>query len=319
MNMAEYKHIPVMLGEALDYLLLAPGKNIIDCTLGGAGYTTAIAEKIKPKGKVIAIDLDDMAIKNAEKIIKSKNLTNVILVRDNFKNVYQIAKNIYSKESIREFDGIVLDLGLSSAQLADQNRGFSFQLDAPLEMEFSGKGNIAKEIVNNWQCDEIEKIIKEYGEERFARNIAKNITLARKDKYIETTKELVEIIARSVPGAYRNNRKIHFATRTFQALRIAANDELKSLQIVLPQAVRLLAPGGRIVVIAYHSLEDRIVKHFFKTEAKKCICPPESPICTCQHEPSLKIITKKAILPASAEIKINPRSRSAKLRAVEKI
>ncbi|HAM87919.1 MAG: Ribosomal RNA small subunit methyltransferase H [Candidatus Falkowbacteria bacterium GW2011_GWC2_38_22] len=325
--MAEYKHIPVMLREALDFLLLSPGKNIIDCTLGGAGYTVAIAREVGEKGSVLAIDLDSLAIENAKKIIKEKELKNISLVQDNFKNVYQITKKIWPEEQCKKVDGIVLDLGLSSAQLADRNRGFSFQLDAPLEMLFGNiqysidniqYGTRTKDIVNTWSEKEIEKIIKEYGEERFARSITKGIVTARKNGNIETTKQLVDIIAKSVPGIYRNNKKIHFATRTFQAMRIATNDELTSLKSVLLQSMELLSPGGRLVVISYHSLEDRIVKHFFRNEAKECICPPEIPICNCNHKPSLKIITKKAILPCSEEIKNNPRARSAKLRVVEK-
>lgn len=318
--MAEYKHIPVMLEEALDFLLLSPGKNIIDCTLGGAGYTIAIAKRIG-EGNVLSIDLDSMAIENAKRVIKENDLNNITIVQDNFKNVYQIANKNWQKNKNKTIDGIVLDLGLSSAQLSDRDRGFSFQLDAPLEMLFgeSQYGTRTRDIINTWRESEIENILKEYGEERFAKSIAKGIAVTRRNGDIETTKQLVDIISSSVPGIYRNNKKIHFATRTFQALRIASNDELESLKSVLKQSVELLSPGGRLVVISYHSLEDRIVKHYFRSEARECICAPEIPICNCDHKPKLKIVTKKAVLPKNEEIKQNPRSRSAKLRVAEKI
>jgi len=320
--MTDYKHVPVMLKEVLEYLPSVSGGNCIDCTLGGAGYTVAIAEKIFP-GRVLAIDLDGLAIANANALIKKKEILNIDICRGNFNNVYEVARNVWPPERTEKISGIVLDLGLSSAQLMDGNRGFSFQLDAPLEMRFGGRDNdyggiSVEKIVNDYKEQEIENIIKNYGEERYARGIAKGIVIARKNADIKTTKQLVEIIARSVPGAYRNGKKIHFATRTFQALRIAANNELASLESALRQATDLLMPGGRVIVISYHSLEDRIVKHFFRNQAKNCVCAPEIPICRCGHQPEMKIVEKKAILPSQEEIKTNPRSRSAKLRVAEK-
>ena len=322
-----------MLNEVIDFLSPEKNQNFIDCTLGGAGYTVAIAKLILPKGKILSIDLDQMALKNAESVIKKENLRNIKIVHGNFKDISKILQNNWNNKQNIQINGIVFDLGLSSAQLQDERRGFSFQLDAPLDMAFGGTHHTSHithhvslnnecstaEIVNNWGVAEIEKILKDYGEERFAKSIAKGIVDARKEGEIKKTKQLVGIIARAVPGKYRNNKKIHFATRTFQALRIATNDELNSLKKALPQALNILASGGRIAVISYHSLEDRIVKHFFKKESKDCLCPPEFPVCVCGHKAGLKIITKKALLPSNEEVKKNPRSRSAKMRVVEKI
>ena len=319
-SMKEYKHIPVMLNEVINFLSPKKNQNFIDCTLGGAGYTIAIAKLILPKGKMLSVDLDKMALKNAEAIIKKENLKNIKIAHGNFKDIAKILQDNWENPQETQINGIVFDLGLSSAQLQDERRGFSFQLDAPLDMAFGvQQAYSTEEIINNWREKEIEKILRDYGEERFAKSIAKGIIDARKDSKIKNTKQLVDIIAEAVPGKYRNNRKIHFATRTFQALRIATNDELNSLKNALPEALNILAKGGRIAVISYHSLEDRIVKHFFKKEAKDCLCPPELPVCRCGHKAGLKIITKKALLPSAEEVKKNSRSRSAKMRVIEKI
>lgn len=324
----KYKHIPVMLKEVLEYLEPSPGQNFIDCTLGGGGYTIAIAKKVGEKGTVLAIDLDKMAIKNLEFIIKNSEL-NIKSVRGNFKNLQKIVKNEFKGKEVK-FSGIVFDLGLSTAQLEDKSRGFSFQADTPLIMEFGiGEAESGMErtedIVNKWRQEDLERIIREYGEERFAGRIARGIVESRKQEPIKTTGELVEAISRVVPAAYKHNRrrggtrKIHFATRTFQALRIATNMELENLEQVLPQAVDLLAPGGRVAVVSFHSLEDRIVKRFFKKESKDCLCPPTLPICQCGHKARLKILTRKVVKPTEEEIENNPRAGSAKLRIVEKI
>ena len=331
-----YKHIPVMLKEVLEYLDPKSGQEFIDCTLGGAGYTVEIAKRVGATGKVLAIDLDKLAIENAKKVFKKTRLRqgyggqvkNVILIYGNFKNLQKIIKEEFKGERDK-FDGIVFDLGLSSAQLEDKSRGFSFQLDAPLDMAFGQEtGNRKQEtefIINNYKQEELTKILREYGEEKFARRIARKIVDYRNDKSIKTTGQLVYIIESAVQAIYNNNlrhsgaRKIHFATRTFQALRIATNKELESIEIALPQAVDLLRKGGRIAVISYHSLEDRIVKRFFKKESKSCLCPPDIPICQCGHKTQIKILTKKIVLPSEEEIKINPRARSAKMRVAEKI
>ncbi|MFH1661837.1 MAG: 16S rRNA (cytosine(1402)-N(4))-methyltransferase RsmH [Candidatus Falkowbacteria bacterium] len=312
----QYKHIPVMLKEVLEYLDPKPGENFIDCTLGGSGYTIAIAKKVGKNGTVLSIDLDEMAIKNAKDIIKKLKLNNIILVKDSFRNLLKI-KNKYFKE--RKINGIVFDLGLSSAQLDDRNRGFSFKEDESLNMAFGDveNGITTEEIINNYSEEELEKIIREYGEERFAKRISGAIINSRKSAPIKTAKQLAEIIKNSVPKRFQG--KIHPATKTFQALRIATNNEMESLKEALPQALNLLEKEGKIVIISYHSLEDRIVKRFFKEESRDCLCPPNFPACRCQHKARLKILTRRVIRPTEEEVTDNPRARSAKLRAIIKL
>ncbi len=321
----EYRHIPVMLDEVIKYLDPRPGQNFIDGTLGGGGYTAAIAKRILPAGKVIAIDLDELALSNArEKFkIEIKNIyprkgENIILAHDNFKNLQKITEENFTPPG--GFDGIVFDLGLSGAQLEDRSRGFSFNLpDSPLSMSFKGAGELtAEKIINNWSETELVKIFKEYGEEKFSKSIVKKIIEKRRLKPIKTVGELVEIIKLSVPRRMQS-AKIHPATKVFQALRVAVNRELENLQEALPQALGLLKPGGKIVVISYHSLEDRIVKQYTRQEAKDCLCPPAAPVCQCGHEARLKILTKGILRPTEEEVLRNPRARSAKLRAVEKL
>jgi 16S rRNA (cytosine1402-N4)-methyltransferase len=317
----QYSHIPVMLEEAIKHLKLKKDGNYIDCTLGGAGYTQAIAKQIGA-GKVVSIDLDELAINNAREILIKTKINNVILVNDNFKNLTKIIKENLGATAIGRISGIVLDLGLSSAQLQDRSRGFSFQVDTSLDMGFGQQhvsGLTTNEIVNHWSEEELNRIIRDYGEERYARNIAKKIVLARSSGEIITTGQLVKIIKSALPAYYLRKKGIHFATLTFQALRIATNDELNSLTEVLRQSIEVMAPGGRLVVISYHSLEDRIVKHYFRELNKDCICPPRQPICTCEHRAKIKIVTNKAILPTETEVAVNARARSAKLRTAEKI
>jgi len=318
----EYKHIPVMLNEVLKYLNPKEGEYFIDCTLGGCSYTIAIAKKIKSKGKILSIDLDDIAIKNAKSKIKNDKLDNVILVQDNFKNLKNIIEEKWQNNLTKKFNGIVFDLGLSSAQLDDIDRGFSFKLDSPLNMNFGQSSEFqdydTEYIINKWKLNDLRKIFYEYGEEKFSNRIASEIIKKRKEKEIKTTWQLVEIIKNAVPQWYQH-KKIHFATKIFQALRIATNDELQNLKKVLPIAVYLLKSKGKIVVISYHSLEDRIVKQFFKKESINCLCPPEIPVCRCNHKRKIKIINKKIIIPTEEEIKNNQRARSAKMRIAEKI
>ncbi|MFH1413159.1 MAG: 16S rRNA (cytosine(1402)-N(4))-methyltransferase RsmH [bacterium] len=308
------EHKPVMLEQIMDYLQIKPGNKAIDCTLGGGGYTLKLSQKVGTKGNVIAIDLDKLALDHAKALIKEHGLGNIILVHDNFANL----KEIIDKHLKTKVNAIVLDLGMSSAQLDDPERGFSFQTDADIDMSFGNPRVNTQTIVNKYSARELEEVIKKYGEERYARSIAKAIVQSRKKQRIITTKQLVDIIAKAVPGKYKQG-KIHFATRTFQALRIETNQELENLKAVLPQALEALKTGGRIAVLSFHSLEDRIVKNFFKQESKDCICPPELPTCQCYHKAKLKILTKKIIKPKQIEIKSNPRARSAKLRVAEKI
>lgn len=309
-----------MLEEVLSFLKPGRGNYFIDCTLGGAGYSLAIAEKTG-EGRVLSIDLDEAAIKNASQIIKTRGIKNVTLIHDNFKNLSKIVKNAFTAKEKSKLAGIVFDLGLSTAQLEDQSRGFSFRADAPLKMNFdrSATSLNAAVILNNWRQDELEKIIKEYGEEKFAKIIARRIVQVRRKEKITTTGQLIKIIKNSLPARHTATGRIHFATKTFQALRIAVNQELENLKEVLPQALELLNPGGRLVTVSYHSLEDRIVKRFLKEESKDCLCPPSYPLCRCGHQAKLKILTAKPLGPGDQELAKNPRARSAKLRAAEKI
>lgn len=323
----EYSHTPVMLDDVLEYLALKPGDNVIDCTMGGMGYSMEFARRVAPEGTVLAIDLDGMAIKNAKSKLKKEKITNIKIVNDNFKNLRKIIGTKWPKNLAKRFSGIVFDLGLSSAQLEDRTRGFSFKVDAPLKMGFglsihddSDFGiNDTEMIVNKYAEGRLRDILRDYGEERYAGNIARQIVEGRKEKEIVSTGELVDLISRAVPESYKKSNKIHFATRTFQALRIATNNEMESLTEALEAAVDLLSPGGKVIVISYHSLEDRIVKRFFREQERRCICPKEAPLCSCDHVPKLEIVTKRIITPSLEEIGKNPRARSAKMRVAKRI
>ena len=310
----EYKHVPVMLKEVLEYLRPKKNEYFIDGTLGGGGYTEALAKAVGLKGKILAIDLDEEALKNTAK----KDLANVILINDNFRNLSEIIKNYFTEETL--FDGFVVDLGLSSFQLSDERRGFSFRENAPLDMSFGSDGSSVKtkKIINLYSEKELARIFFEYGEEKNSKQIAKAIIANREIKPIETTGELAEIIKKAIPRRFWKER-IHPATKTFQALRIETNQELASLKEVLPAALKALKPGGRLAIVSFHSLEDRIVKDFFKENARGCICPPTLPLCRCNHRATLKIITTKPLIATEEEVKNNTRSRSAKLRIAEKM
>jgi len=303
----EYDHVPVMLPEVLDFLKPQPGDYFLDGTLGGGSYTFALADAVGATGKVLALDLDAAAITHADERIKNKKLSNIILVRDNFKNLVSAVRQHFPAG--QKFSGLVLDLGLSAYQLDDATRGFSFQGNRPLDMAFgTDSPNSTATIVNQARLEELTRIFREYGEERQAYRIAKLIVDRRREKKITTTRELIDIITAILP--VRPGQKIHPATRIFQALRIATNDELANLAAVLPEAISLLKPGGRLVVISFHSGEDRIVKNFFRDPAR----PDES-----ARPPALKILTKKPLIPSAEEAAINPKSRSAKLRAAVKL
>jgi len=293
-------HIPVLQKEVLEYLDPKPNQNFIDCTIGGGGHTLAILERILPKGRILGIDWSPELIQDLKiKIQKAKLKSSSTLVCDNFTNLKEIVK----REKFREVSGILFDLGMSSWHLKESKRGFSFLRNGSLDMRYNSQNpSTTEKIVNCWSRFEIEKILREYGEERFAKKIAEKIIEARRLKPIKTTFQLVEIIRRGMQKKYLNQR-IHFATRTFQALRIAVNDELNNLKKALPQAVEILKPEGRLVVISFHSLEDRIIKNFYRDST------PEK----------LEILTKKPIRPSVKEIKINSCSRSAKLRAAIKL
>ncbi|HKK54394.1 MAG TPA: 16S rRNA (cytosine(1402)-N(4))-methyltransferase RsmH [Patescibacteria group bacterium] len=310
-------HIPVMLKEVIDNLQVKKGDFCIDGTLGAMGYTSQLLKEVGKEGKVLSLDLDEKAIAEANKIKIDKNLDNLIIEHSNFKNIKEVVEKHFSLQ--QKFNCIVVDLGLSSDQLRDEERSFSFQSDAPLDMAFSREElNDTQRIVNSYSQKELERIIKDYGEERFAKSISSNIVKARKEKAIKTGKDLQNLIAKTVPTRFWP-KNVNVATKTFQALRIATNKELQNLEEFLPQAIELLKPQGRLAVLSFHSLEDAIVKHYFKKEAKDCICPPEIPICVCGHKAKIQIIKPKGITASEEELKINPRARSARLRIVEKI
>lgn len=300
-------HIPVLKKEILQYLQPAENENFIDCTIGEGGHAKLILEKTAPSGKVLGIDLDPGQIETG-KWSMADYKDRLILENNSYANLKEIIK----KNNFAPVNGILLDIGMSSVQLEGSKKGFSFQAEQVLDMRYDDRFNnlTAEKIVNEWPLQEIEKIIKEYGEEKFARKIAEKIVEERSRGRIRTTLQLVEVIKTAIPAkfqkghAYRQAGKIHCATRTFQALRIAVNDELGNLQRALPQAVDALAQHGRLAIISFHSLEDRIVKNFFNQEAKKG---------------SIKILTKKPITAAASEVGENPRARSAKLRAAIKL
>ena len=313
-----YFHIPVLQKEVVEIINPKPGENLIDGTLGGGGHSEAILEKTSPDGKLLGIDLDGEAIKESERKLE-KYLKRIILRKGNFTNYIKIKE----ENNFRSFNIFFLDLGISSQQLNNEALGISFLKNSPLDMRMGGTDyennnyKTAEHIINNWSESAIEATLKSYGEERYAKSIAREIIKERKIKKIVNTQQLVEIISEAVPAKYKRQR-IHFATRTFQALRIAVNEELKNLENVLPQILENIEAGGRIAIISFHSLEDRIVKQFFQKESKDCICGPEVPVCVCNHKRRLEIITKKPITASEEEISENPRARSGKLRVARK-
>ena len=313
----EYQHTPVLLKEVLAILQPHKGQRFIDATLGSGGYTMALAKAVGPTGLIVSFDLDPLAITNAHHQLSQKNINNVLLINDNFANLSQDLKE---RGINGPFNGLVLDLGLSSAQLMDINRGFSFVQDGPLDMAFGPASPYStSEIVNHWTESELRRIIRDYGEEPWAGPLAKAITRYRRRQPITRTQELVTIVEQVLPPSYVARSRHHPATKLFQALRIATNQELENLTSVLNQSLSLLCPHGRIVAVTFHSLEDRIVKHFFLRESKDCLCPPEFPICQCGHHAQLKIIYRHPLRASEAEKAVNPRARSAKLRAASKL
>jgi len=308
-TMVRPAHIPVLVEEAIEVLAVQPGGRYIDCTLGGGGHATAILEHSSPGGQLLGIDADPEAIKTARERLESYGSSS-LLINDNFINLQAICY----KHDFLPVHGILFDLGLSSLQLNSGGHGFSFQHDAPLDMRLNPNQQLtAADIVNTYSEAEIARLIKTYGEEVYSRRIAHRIV---QERPIETTLHLARTIERII-GSRRG--RIHPATRTFQALRIAVNQDLENLSSVLKQAVGLLGFGGRLVVISYHSLEDRIVKQFMQREARDCICPPDIPSCVCGHTASLRLINKRVVTPSLVEIQANPRSRSAKLRVAERV
>ncbi|HJX70079.1 MAG TPA: 16S rRNA (cytosine(1402)-N(4))-methyltransferase RsmH [Dehalococcoidia bacterium] len=302
-------HTPVLLEETIEFLNIQPQGCYIDCTLGTAGHATIILERSSLRGRLLGIDVDPAAIEIAKERLKPYSKA-ALLANESFRYLEDICK----RYDFYPVQGILFDLGISSPQLADSSRGFSFKFDAPLDMRFNPEQPLtAATIVNTFSEAEIASLLKRYGEERHQRRIARKIVAHRP---ISTTLQLVEVVEEAL-GAYRG--RIHPATRTFQALRIAVNQELDNLEVALKQTLSLLSSGGRLVVISYHSLEDRLVKEFMHRESKGCLCPPNAPVCVCGHTPTLRLVNRKVITPSSVEREANPRSRSAKLRAAERL
>lgn len=302
-------HIPVLLHETIEALALQPRGRYIDCTVGEGGHSAAIIEGSSPGGQLLGFDADPQAIQTAQTRLSDYGKS-VLLFNENFSHLEEIA----SANNFRPVQGILFDLGMSSLQLSDESRGFSFQKDAPLDMRFSRTQRLtASEIVNHYPEKDLATLIWSYGEEPRSRRIAKYIV---NNRPLKTTLELAQIVIKAVNG---KRGKTHPATRTFQALRIAVNREIENLKLALEQSIRLLGFGGRLVVISFHSIEDRPVKEFMNRESRGCICPSETPECTCAHIPHLRLVNKKAIKPTAEEVRANPRSRSAKLRVAERI
>lgn len=308
----EYTHKPVLLRECIDALRIRPEGIYVDGTLGRAGHSKEIAQRLTT-GRLICIDRDQTAIDAAKERLAGW-LDRVTLVRGNFSDLAQILRDCGAEK----VDGCLFDLGVSSPQLDDPGRGFSYMHDAHLDMRMDASAPLtAWQVINGWDEAALRRILYDYGEERFAPEIARAIVRARQDKPVETTLELVEIIRSALPPKALREKQ-HPAKRSFQAIRIAVNGELDALPPMIEAAAKSLAPGGRLAVITFHSLEDRIVKRGFQAQAQGCTCPPEFPVCVCGKRPTLKILTRKPILPGEEELAENPRARSAKLRVAEK-
>ncbi len=309
----DFVHKPVLLDECINGLNIKPDGIYVDGTLGGAGHSKEILKRLSPKGKLIGIDKDIDALNTAKE--KLKNYSNVIYYHGNHDDIKEILEEL----NIEKVDGILLDLGVSSYQLDERNRGFSYLGENLLDMRMDKEQKLnAQIVVNNYSEEKLANIIYEYGEERFSRQIAKNICIARKNNEIKTTKQLVDIIEKSIPNKYKN-KESHPAKRTFQAIRIEVNNEIKPLYKTVTDSIECLKSEGRLCIITFHSLEDRAVKNAYIDAEGKCTCPPGLPYCVCGAIKKGKIITKKPIIPTEKEMNENSRSKSAKLRIIEKI
>lgn len=311
--MSEFYHISVLLQECIDGLNIKPDGIYVDGTLGGAGHSGQIVRRLD-KGLLVGIDRDPVALKAAGERL-APFAQNVKLAHANFCEMADVLDQL----GISGVDGILMDLGVSSPQLDDGSRGFSYMADAPLDMRMNGEDSLtAYEVVNTWPQEELKRILYDYGEERYAPQIAAAICRRRENTPIQTTLELVDVIRGAMPPAALREKQ-HPAKRSFQAIRIAVNDELGSVEKAMQVAIPLLKPGGRLAVITFHSLEDRIVKNAMVEASKGCTCPPNFPVCVCGNKPKVKLITKKPIVASNEELEVNPRSRSAKLRICEKL
>ena len=309
----EFNHVSVLLNECLEGLNIKENGIYVDGTLGGAGHSSEILKRLSNEGRLIGIDQDTDALKAAKE--RLKDYSNVTFVHSNFSNIENVLNNL----NIDGVDGILMDLGVSSYQLDEGERGFSYMKDAPLDMRMNRENDFsAYNVVNEYSEEDLYRIIRDYGEEKFAKRIASFIVENRQEKNIETTLELVEIIKNAIPAKARREGP-HPAKRTFQAIRIEVNSELSILNKTIEDGVKKLNKGGRMAIITFHSLEDRIVKNKFRDLAASCRCPKEFPVCVCGEKAKVKIISRKAIEPTKEEVEVNPRSRSAKLRVIEKL
>lgn len=306
----EYAHRPVLLAEVSQHIPSTERAIVVDCTLGGAGHAEAILERIAPDGLLVGIDADVAAI-DAARATAARFGQQILFINENFRYLDRILKDL----SLTAVDMVLFDLGVSSPQLDEAERGFSYRLDAPLDMRMRRHGTSAAQVVNESSEAELASWIRRYGEERFATRIAARIVAARP---ITTTGQLAEVVKAAIPAATRRTGG-HPAKKTFQAIRIATNDELGALEEGLDAAIGRLAPGGRLLVISYHSLEDRLTKTVMREATRGCVCPPDLAVCVCGNEPLLRILTKRPIVPSPREIEENPRARSAKLRVAEKV
>jgi 16S rRNA (cytosine1402-N4)-methyltransferase len=309
-------HLPVLAEEVIEMLSPASGSLQIDATVGGGGHTERILEATTPDGRLLGLDADGAAIARVDARLRPRYGDRLVLRQANFRELKDVAPDA----GFGAVDGMLFDLGLSSFQLVDTDRGFGIRAGGPLDMRFdTSRGVPAAELLATLDADELTALFRRFGEEPNARRIARAIVDARATSPVATSEELASLVERVSPGNPRVRRRIHPATRVFQALRIAVNEELDALQDGLAAAVDLLRPGGRLVVLSYHSLEDRIVKRFLDAERKGCICPPELPVCVCGRSPRLRLVTKPSLTPTDAEIAENPRARSARLRAAERM
>ena len=313
--MKSFSHVSVLLEESVGVLAPERGGIFVDCTAGGGGHSAAIAERLPEGGRLVAIDRDGEAVEAARKRLE-KYGPGCTVVRSNYSDVAAVLDSL----GIDKINGVLWDLGVSSYQLDEADRGFSYGVDAPLDMRMDRSGGItAADVVNGYSPDELKRVIRDYGEEKFAGPVARSICEARKKEPITTTGKLAEAIIRGIPASARKSEAQHPAKRTFQAIRIEVNGELDGIEPSIRAAVERLAPGGIAAVISFHSLEDRIVKRTFQDLSTGCTCPPEFPVCVCGKKPTVEIITKKPVLPSDGETEVNPRARSAKLRAVRKL
>jgi 16S rRNA (cytosine1402-N4)-methyltransferase len=309
-------HLPVLAEEVMSMLAPAPGSLHIDATLGGGGHTERILEATNPDGRLLGLDADGAAIARVRARLGARFGDRLVLRRANFRELSAVAPS----SGFAQVDGLLFDLGLSSFQLADAERGFGIRTGGPLDMRFDpSRGVPAAELLATLDARELAALFRRFGEEPQAGRIARAIVESRRTAPVSTAEELAALVERVAPAPPRGRRRIHPATRVFQALRIAVNEELDALQDGLAAAVDLLRPGGRLVVLSYHSLEDRIVKRFIAAERRGCVCPPELPVCVCGRNPRLRLVTRPSLTPTPTEIAANPRARSARLRAAERL